>query len=557
MIRQEIIKQYVASLKEDGELDYIFPILLKRMGYRVLITPKQSKGMPQYGRDVVAVKDVKGVNTLFMFELKGFAAKDITDRTLNEKDGIIESLRASKNTKFRDASINGLSKCRRQYVFVHNGYAEANALITLNDFVEDEFPDGNFDRWDLDKLTTLFSDYLFDETILADEESYRLFKKVLVLLDAEGNDFTDLVTLINLQITKIDTKRDNNQRAILNFFATLRLIASMAYYYAKDADNLYPAKMCIDTIVLKTWAWILKGKKEKKHTIIKHFNSLVLLQMQIYEEYVTKVLRFANVPKGLYSYQASDAEQIFYPLRCYDFLGDLVYYYILTEAYYKIQKTDVRKRMDVLKTIIRNNNASTMPLLDTHSIPILLLFHYMSFHCQDKEDYEFMTDYVVDTVINLGKRYTKTEMWPEMSGNRMALAKSLYKKSDDYNCGSSLLLMIVFELISYLNQPSLYTVFRKVVVDSGVNLQVAYPNHEEVDVEQLLFEHRLNEEVSVETNLKLPETLKEFQDTFKKKYQSIEYRTDAVNYGFLRMLAHKYYETDMFPDFLGRAYCVE
>ena len=80
---------------------------------------------------------------------------------------------------------------------------------------------------------------------------------------------------------------------------------------------------------------------------------------------------------------------------------------------------------------------------------------------------------------------------------------------------------------------------------------------EEVDVEQLLFEHRLNEEVSVETNLKLPETLEEFQKTFKKKYQSIKYRTDAVNYGFLRMRAHKFYETDMFPDFLGRAYCEE
>lgn len=177
MIRQEIIKQYVASLKEDGELDYIFPLLLKRMGYRVLSTPKQSKGQSQYGRDVVAVKEIKGKNTLFLFELKGFAARDITDRTLNEKDGLIESLRASKNTKYRDASIKGLSKYKRQYIFVHNGYADANALITLNDFVENEFPDGNFDRWDLDKLTSLFSEYLFDETLLADEDCYKLFKK--------------------------------------------------------------------------------------------------------------------------------------------------------------------------------------------------------------------------------------------------------------------------------------------------------------------------------------------------------------------------------------------
>ena len=206
MLKQEIIKQYIATLKEDNELDYIFPLLLKQMGYRVLLTPKQSKGQPQYGRDVVAAKNVDGVDTLFLFELKGFSAKDITDRTLDARDGIIESLNASKNTKYRDASISGLSKCPRIYVFVHNGYAEANALLTLNDYVEENFPEGSFDRWDLDKLTTLFSEYLFDETLLTDEESYRLFKKVLVLLDSEGDNFKDIVSLVEKATEAIDEK---------------------------------------------------------------------------------------------------------------------------------------------------------------------------------------------------------------------------------------------------------------------------------------------------------------------------------------------------------------
>lgn len=106
--KQEIVKQYVASLKEDRELDYIFPLLLERMGFRVLSTPKQSKGQSQYGRDVIAVKREKGINTLFLFELKGFRAKDINDKSLNETDGLIESMTASKNTIYRDASIPDL-----------------------------------------------------------------------------------------------------------------------------------------------------------------------------------------------------------------------------------------------------------------------------------------------------------------------------------------------------------------------------------------------------------------------------------------------------------------
>lgn len=555
MIRQEIVKQYVASLKEDGELDYIFPLLLERMGYRLLSTPKRSKGQSQYGRDVVATRAVKGRNTLFLFELKGFRAHDITDRTLTEKDGIMDSLKASKYTKYRDASIPGLSKFDRKYVFVHNGGVDANALLTWNDFVQSEFPDENLERWDLEKLTALFSDYLFDETLLTDDESYRLFKKALVLLDAEGNDYSDLVKLVDLQVAKIEAREKDSPRALLNFFATLRLIASMVYFYSKEADNLYPAKFCIDTVVLKTWAWILRGKREKKKTIIKHFNSLVLLQLQIYEAYINKIIRFTAFNKGLYGFESSDTEFVFYPLRCYDFQADLIYFYFLSEAYSNFPKSEIHNRMEILKRLIKNNNACTTPLLDTHSIPILMVFRYLCFHRETKEDDKFIVEYVMNIIINLFSRYSRQEMWPEMNGNRMALAKSLYKKSDDYCCSSSLLLLVIFELVAYLNLSEVYSSFKKKVEDSGVNLQVVFPNHEECDIEQSLFEHRLNQEVSVQTNIKLPATLDDFCRSFRKKYTSICYRTDKVNYGFLRILAHKYYETDMFPDFLGREFC--
>ena len=66
-------------------------------------------------------------------------------------------------------------------------------------------------------------------------------------------------------------------------------------------------------------------------------------------------------------------------------------------------------------------------------------------------------------------------MWPEMTGNRLALARSLYVKDDGYCCESSLLLTVIFELIAYLNIPQLYTPLNKTVKESGVNLQIAFP----------------------------------------------------------------------------------
>lgn len=557
MIRREIIKQYIASLKEDGELDYIFPMLLERMGYRVLSTPKQSKGQSQYGRDVIAVKKQNGIPTLFLFELKGFGAKDITDRTLNEKDGLIESLRASKYTQYEDASVPGLSDYPRRYVFVHNGLVDANALPTLNGFIKTEFPKGNFEEWDIGVLTSLFSKYLFDETLLTDDESYHLFKKVLVLLDGEGNNFKDISSLIDMQLKKVETAKKENNRVILNLFATLRLIATMVHFYSKESGNLLPAKFCIDTILLKTWAWILRGKKEKRKAITKHFDSLVLLQIQIYEEYVNKILSIARLNKGMYGFESTDTEYVFYPLRCYDFLGDLVYFYFLTESLGNLTKRELRNRMEALKTVIRNNGACTMPLLDTHSIVIQMVFLYMYHRAGDQNDMQNLGKYLIDTVINLTKRFQNQGMWPEMYGNRMALAKSLYEKDEEYCCDSSLLIMVIFELIAYLHISELYTTFKKIVENSGVNLQVVYPIIEEYDIEQALFEHRLNDELAVQTDIKLPETIDDFHQHYVKKYKSITYRTDAVGYKFLRLLAHKYYETDLFPDFLGRTFCKE
>lgn len=555
MKRQEIIKQYVESLKEDNELDYIFPILLERMGYRVLSTPRQSKGQSQYGRDVIAIKKIKGVSTLFLFELKGFGSKDITDRTLNEKDGLIESLRASRYTPYEDVSVPNLCNFPRYYVFVHNGLIDANALPTFNGFIKTEFPNGNFEEWDISVLTTYFSEYLFDETLLADDESYRLFKKILVLLDGEGNTFKDISSLIDIQLSKIGTTKKENKRILLNMFATLRLIAHMIHFYSIECGNLLPAKYCIDTIILKTWAWILRTKKEKKTFIINHLNCLIGLQIQIYGEYINKILSVVQYPKGLFCFEPTDSEYMFYPLRCYDFLGDLVYFYLLTESFYNISKQEQRNRMEILKNIIENNNACTMPLLDTHSITIQIVFLYMYKYVENQEDRNSLGKYLIYTVINLIKRYEKQEMWPEMYGNLMALAKSLYVRDDDYHCESSLLLMVIFELLSYLNLPNFYSVLKQKVEESGVNLQVAYPIIDEFDIEQLLFEKRLNNELAVQTNIKLPETIKDFQNNYVKKYNSIEYRSDKAGYYFLRVLAHKYYETDLFPDFLGRTYC--
>ena len=109
--------------------------------------------------------------------------------------------------------------------------------------------------------------------------------------------------------------------------------------------------------------------------------------------------------------------------------------------------------------------------------------------------------------------------------------------------------------LPYIGATDYYKVLRQCIIDSGVNLQVAYPIHDEYDIETELFNKRLCDELAVETGIQLPETLEEFQETFSKAYDPIEYRTDKAGFFYLSILAHIYYQTDFFPDFLGKQFC--
>ena len=57
--------------------------------------------------------------------------------------------------------------------------------------------------------------------------------------------------------------------------------------------------------------------------------------------------------------------------------------------------------------------------------------------------------------------------------------------------------------------------------------------------------------MAVQTNIKLPESLEEFNKSYKKRYNSIDFRTTKTMFWFLAILAHIHYQTDLFPDYMN------
>lgn len=552
-----LVKEYLESLKEDGELDRIFPHLLTVMGLKVIATPKDSKGQPQYGKDVIATGiDRDGIKKRFYFELKGEADKDIDDTVFNKKDGIRESLQAAIDKDYSEISIPKFNELPVKVILVHNGHVKRNTQQQFDDFIKKNFPANNFERWGIETLTELFSKYLFGEYLMADEESSLLLKRTLVLLDVPEYDLADLKILVD---AVLNNEAKVRTRSFNKMFATLNLVGAILFHYAQKNNNLAHAKDGIHYIVLQTWSWILRRNLEKKRPVRQEFEKLLRLQHQILHAFFQKTLPLAVLVDGLASETGQAYETIGYPLRAMDYVVELIYFYYLERHFAPTAAGAPASGSDPLRqaqkaqlfTILLNNDGCVRPLLDRHSLPILMviLFLLESPACTD-EDRAFVKEYMERTFRNIIRIREYKGRFPEFNNNVTALIESyaMLERSFDYQDDGSFLLTIFLELLILSNDPSLYATAR-VYLSGKVDLQSAYPLSSSPELESKYFQGNINELVYPATSIPLPEDLAAFIQYIKSlREQELPFKTDAVGFPFLKFLAAFYHQNDIFPD---------
>lgn len=557
-----IVREYLESLKEDKELDYLFPILLSIMGFRLVATAKEAKGQPQYGKDIVAIKK-EGENYIrYYFELKGYDAKDITDANYSVRDGVRESIIEAKDAAFSDKSIPHFDSMPIIIVFVHNGIIKPNIRPTFDGFIQREFPTGNFERWDIFKLTDLFTQYLFNEYLFTDEESLRLFKRSIILLDAPDNSYIDFIQLIEHQLEKL---KNVQGRALKKLFATFNLLSVLIIHYAKENNNLTPAKECLTFLILRVWAWILHKQLDTKEPILREYRKLLKIHFDLLHEYLLKITPTLYEENGMFSVKGAAFEVIGYPLRSFDTLNLLCYY--LSARYYwpnftsppsQVKEARISKYLiPKLIQYIESNEACTRPLLDNHSIAVLNVF--LSVLRSDREvsheDLGALETFISKLFDNIFIIKLTRGRLPEIYNNVEAITEyvSTDERPYNYQDGSSLLLTLLFELTAVLHNwgidlSKLYTNFRELTLESKVNLQTAFPLNFDEQFEEELFLKKMHNKYYVECSISLPESLDGLVEKLKKKpKESYTFRTQKAGFPFLLTLASIYFKNERFP----------
>ncbi|HEX5153630.1 MAG TPA: hypothetical protein VFW07_19410 [Parafilimonas sp.] len=553
------VQEYLSSLKEDSELDHLFPLLLRSMGYKIVRTPKEAKGQNQYGKDVIAIgPDETGIVYKWYFELKGYVDKDITEENFHKKDGILESLREAKFVDYEDLSIPKLQELPTKIVLVHNGIVKPNFLLTFNGFIKKELGDCNFERWDIYKLSELFSTYLFGEYLLTDLQSNLLLKKTFAFWDIEDYDFKHFKELIALQFTN-NTK--NSGRSLKKLFAAIGLLNTLIFHYSKENGNLNPAKECSKYLVITTWHWILKSNLAKRKAVIHEFKKILKGHYDIMNEYFKKTFEVAKIPNGLYADNGGFFEKIGYPIRCFEYLSDIVYYCRLRICLFpgKGDINLINKQKDYLIELVENNNGFYRPILDNNSIPIIQLFIFFADKKSlRKKDVEFIHSYIFQIVQNLKIEKIRHHILPELHNNTELVieAVALGERPEGYCDSSSILIAILLELSVVFNAEELFKEILS-IVDEKLSLQIASIDFTEYNVEELLFEKNLHEEYYVDCIERVQDGLKllknegnfeEFKNIVKEKIEEPPaFFTDSVGLSCIRYLAHSYYKNEILP----------
>ena len=555
MVDKILVREYLSSLKEDAELDNIFVLLLESMGFEIIMTPKESKGQSQYGKDIVAVgKDENEKKYRWYFELKGFDQKDININTIAGSDRVFQSLIEAKFTKFDRVGNKKFDKLPIKVVIVHNGITDPKFQPTFKGIVSQYFKEDEFEDWDIYRLADYFSEHLFNAYIFTNEVNANLFKRLLIFLSVADYDFLDLETL--LQNFYLEYTDKQNERQFRKLFSSINMVMMMIWHYSNQADNLTPAKYAINLSILKTWAFILKLEKEGSKKFQNSFSKLIFTQLQFNDKYFEKTFEVANSQNGLFMKAGFSFESMAFPMRAFEYLDGLIYHFKANNAYCHDSEDLINRQKSqkglLIQYVINNKNGCQKPILDVHLIPIHHLVKFF-LDCSEitQDEVSFLINLILNLIEQIMVRKRTKGVFPFASSNLEMLIRleATGTKHIDYPDSSSLLIAMLFEYMAIFNLKMLFEGTSDNFTKE-LDLQIAQPDFETYpDFEERLFSNHLNNEYFVDIMSVNSTDFDLFRENRKNiRKENYPFRTAKVGFGFLITLTQSFYKNEPFPE---------
>jgi hypothetical protein len=242
-----ILKEYLLSLRERGELDAILPDLLSQLGLNVYSRP--GRGTRQDGVDVGAVGSLDGgPEKVYLFSIKP------GDLARKDWDGdSVQSLRPSLN-EILDAYIpNRLPAEHRGRNIVIcigiGGDVQEQVRPQLTGFITQKTTTNiTFEEWNGDKLASLIQSSFLREDLLPKGARSRL-RKSLALLDEPETSHRHFASLIE-SLSAVDALKDAERVTAIR---QMSICLWILFAWAREAGNMESAYLSSELALLHGW----------------------------------------------------------------------------------------------------------------------------------------------------------------------------------------------------------------------------------------------------------------------------------------------------------------
>ena len=552
-----VLRDYLAKLRESGELDVLVADLLLNM--RIEPKSKPQRGVRQYGVDIAAVgKDIEdnGKQKLFLITIK---AGDITrnDWDGNQSNAVRPSLNEIKDVYLKKLVDNSQKDLAKKIVLCCGGILRQEVVNNWTGYVDDNNNPGQLEYvlWSGETLALLIEKYFLNEYLFP-PENQSMMRKALALLDQNEQEPVFFYRLIEQILFGSESPTNSSEKSYKKQLKILRLVSLCLGVVAKwslDVKNTRPALLCAERVLLRTWDFM------RQHELLGYTPARKIYN-RLYKQYLATSLAYAKrirpvcvTKDGLANY-SSHAEAVEYPLRVFELIGFLSTLGIsnLTcsqEANRDEHEEGVCIAADTLAALIKNNLAAFAPRYDDHSIEIALGL-FLLFRTR-------RTDEALGWMRELYHRITLAyhfgEYFPVASDNYEDLVDMEFGRNapKEQLMNLSTLLPTVAEWYAIVGEQDEYAAFREAVNSSceEVNLQLWYPDSE---TESWLYKKNAGFDTGKSCySISLPADIDELRDTMRGRLaeQISFFQLSCIKRDFpvLGLIASRHFRTPVIP----------
>lgn len=547
-----ILTDYIASLKEERELDSLIEEVLREYDFEIVFSPK--KGERQYGVDIyaVGVDWSDGIRKIFLITVKqgNFDRKNWESGPQSLQPSLVNIITVFIRNNILPEHLNLPIKI----IVAHNGINDPGIQQNWKGFAE-MYTNYEFVIWQLETLVGLVQDKLINENVFSDNGK-RLLRKIIISLSNPDYDFNDYKDVLN-EINGLIDFQEKSKKHNLKQLRKINLINTIISSYCDLENDLRLALKASEITALFIWKIINENEKHIDNEYFGEFIKTLITRKDIHLKYLKKILPICLIKDGL---SKNSRDSVTYCFAVYEHLGFLALtgleFLQLGELFAStdsntsaILKDYSIECMFGIANIFNNNIIAFNPRSDDEIIEIVLCF-LLFYKLERFEDIRVLLIRFSNEIAH-GKIFSNIA--PVFSNNvdQIFNLDVDFEKRTDFKYDSSSLLIILAEWAIVINDSQVYNLYYqlKEEVFKDIDLILWFPD---VETDKLLYTNRTlpNTGYSL-SNIKLLENFEEFKQLTLVDYinncNELEFLFLQENLWIVGLVASRHYRTYIFP----------